>query len=52
MLIMIYIQFSVATESQGSSRGQFKKYITGLGGGETSKIVTNSDKGEGGQVKQ
>ena len=28
------------------SRGPFKKYVTGLGGGWSSKIVTNCDKGE------
>ena len=28
--------------------GPFKKYVTGLGGRGSSKIVTNSDKGGGG----
>ena len=31
-------------------KGPFKKYVTGLGGRGSSKIVTKSDKGEG--VKQ
>ena len=29
------------------SLGPFKKYVTGLGGRGSSKLVTNSDKGEG-----
>ena len=33
------------------SKGPFKKYVSGLGGRGSSKIVTNSDKGRGGQVK-
>ena len=31
--------------------GPFKKYVTGLGGRGSSKIVTKSDKGGGGSSK-
>ena len=32
--------------------GPFKKYVTGLGGRGSSKIVTKCDKGGGGQDKE
>ena len=38
---------SAVSSPFSSSRGPFKKYVTGLGGGWSSKIVTNCDKGEG-----
>ena len=39
-------------EESSSHKRPFKKYVTDLGGRGSSKIVTNSDKGEGGQAKQ
>ena len=34
-----------------SSKGPFKKYVTGLRGGGSSKIVKNTDKGREGSSK-
>ena len=42
----------VFSEGLDIGRGPFKKYVTSLGGRGSRKIVTNSDKGGGGQAKQ
>ena len=41
------IVYMSADFGHNKSKGPFKKYVTGLGGRGSSKIVTNSDKGEG-----